>query len=368
METKRIQNINQSLQSINQFFALQNHEYVSIINNDLQQVSHLNYSYLNLTECLQSTSDSYELFSVCKNEKVFYWLTFNLEPFRNIVKLQVLQILGKISNITKISSILDQKFILASLKGNIQQLYWFNQTYDILQYIGFEEKKQMYCQDFSITQLPQTNEENKKKLILIINLQGNLVNFFDMQIQNNTQKIQILEQFGCSSVIKYNELVISNGVVLISSIPTYSNLPTMNNSIYQNGILMIQFQQNNGYIVGCYYLDNLREHNLSLPYVMQGSFYTSSNQYAMIMNQYYLEMEERKRKIRKFKQCLTENIEKLKELDYISQQIQHFEYYVNSILKNIKHIKNKLCYNRQIKKLIFIKQKSKLNRCLMIFH
>ncbi|CAD8107932.1 unnamed protein product [Paramecium sonneborni] len=55
-----------------------------------------------------------------------------------------------------------------------------------------------------------------------------------------------------------------------------------------------------------------------------------------------LEMEERKRKIRKFKQCLTENIEKLKELDYISQQILHFEDYVNSILKNIKHIKSEI--------------------------
>ncbi|CAK94677.1 unnamed protein product (macronuclear) [Paramecium tetraurelia] len=60
-----------------------------------------------------------------------------------------------------------------------------------------------------------------------------------------------------------------------------------------------------------------------------------------------LEMEERKRKIRKFKQCLTENIEKLKEFDAITQQLLCFEDCLTQILKNIKQIKSEI--SEQIK-------------------
>ncbi|CAD8096648.1 unnamed protein product [Paramecium primaurelia] len=88
-----------------------------------------------------------------------------------------------------------------------------------------------------------------------------------------------------------------------------------------------------------------------------------------------LEMEERKRKIRKFKQCLTENIEKLKELDSISQQILSFEGCLHSILKKIKLLKykiysiiikvkyqNNLSCNKQIKKIIFFNQMDQQNK------
>lgn len=50
-------------------------------------------------------------------------------------------------------------------------------------------------------------------------------------------------------------------------------------------------------------------------------------------------MEERKRKIRKFKQYITENIEKLHELESLNFHILHFEDSLNQILKNIKIIK-----------------------------
>ncbi|CAD8175671.1 unnamed protein product [Paramecium pentaurelia] len=85
-----------------------------------------------------------------------------------------------------------------------------------------------------------------------------------------------------------------------------------------------------------------------------------------------LEMEERKRKIRKFKQCLTENIEKLKELDSISQQILSFEDCLNSILKKIKIIKSEIQEQFKLQQInqkkIFIKQRNQQNKCQKIFN
>ncbi|CAD8183595.1 unnamed protein product [Paramecium pentaurelia] len=81
---------------------------------------------------------------------------------------------------------------------------------------------------------------------------------------------------------------------VIKTLPNYGNSDNLGNSVYQNGVLMQQFklkeQQNNEnkYIVGTYYLNNLAENiDVTIPILMYGSFKTLSNQYGMIVNKKY---------------------------------------------------------------------------------
>ncbi|CAD8070488.1 unnamed protein product [Paramecium sonneborni] len=313
----------------NQFFALQNNYLIQIINSNLKYQSYYDYSNLNLDECLQSTSYSYDLYSVCQNSSSQYWLTFTLSTSGNICQPQLIVFPKTINQIYQISSIQGQIFILGNytIEPNYNpndhrlfqnnSLFWFNQLKNNFQIISDN------CIEFSIVQLPTSNQEQIQTImILFIDLYQQLINFImtvdgnynyssniqfeDLYYEQGLQEIQILETIGrqitylmtdnsgVSFLLKFycyldvfKKQIIQSKSYLIQSIPNYGNLQTTLNYIYQNGIFIQQFYNNNYYIVGAYNLTNLGELNLNEPYLMQVSFNLYSEEYAVIVDQLY---------------------------------------------------------------------------------
>ncbi|CAD8117473.1 unnamed protein product [Paramecium primaurelia] len=307
----------------NEFFALQNNFYLQIVNIDLNNLSKINYSYLNFSTCLQSTSYIYQLYSICENNTAQYLLNFTLNSSGTIIQLETTQLPQRV-NITKISSVLNQIFILS----NQQEFYWLNQSNNTLQM-----KIISSCQDYSIALIPKVNEDIQQDKIIIfyyndyfvyykimviqdqrinfykqINVYINFCDISQLCYQHQIQYFQILilQIYSHRAIILLNDIYFSyiiylriekfslqsqsnqNGTI-IGTIPNYGSLQISANSFYQDGVLMQQFTQNNlsQFIVGVYYLNSLLDKNLMQPILMQGSFNTTNPNYAMIINKNY---------------------------------------------------------------------------------
>ncbi|CAD8121196.1 unnamed protein product [Paramecium sonneborni] len=309
----------------NEFFALQNNFQIQAVNSQLQNLSNFfSYSNLNLSECLQSTSCNYTLYSICQNDNAQYLLNFTFNFQGIIVNSSTTSLPQNFQNIAKINTLLYQIFILGSQVNYQQQLYWFNQSDSSLIEISDPNSE---CQDFSIAQIATTiNAINLDQTIIIFYIeQGNkfqLILLKQMLVQSNSitlessflaksyncenqncsfppSHVQILSTFYNRAIIilsDYNNNQMSqiidfrikqNQSLLINTIPYYGNFNNTGYSFYKNGVLMQQFSSNEINIVGAYYLnDNLYE-NLFEPILMQGSFNITTNNYAMIVNQQY---------------------------------------------------------------------------------
>ncbi|CAD8119129.1 unnamed protein product [Paramecium sonneborni] len=306
----------------NQFFALQNNSFIQTVNSDLTNKFNFNYSYLNLSECLHSTSYIYSLYTICQNNQSQYLLNFQLNFEGDIVNLNITQLPQTFYYIYKIRSILNQIFILGSLEFQQQQLYWLNQFNNTLQSIS------NLINDFSIGQIQQSEFSKSQQIIIFyitysvsytimtIDEQGvNLLNPVYVNIvfcyqdlscyyySSQLNYVLILEIYSNYAIIFvsniYQGYVVqlkfslqntksSNGI-FVGSIPNYSNLNNTGYSFYQNEVLMQQFTQGNQnqFIVGVYYFNNIKDENLSEPTLMQGSFNTTMYAYAMIVESKY---------------------------------------------------------------------------------
>ncbi|CAD8204851.1 unnamed protein product [Paramecium pentaurelia] len=304
----------------NEFFALQNNFYLQIVNIDLNNLSNINYSYLNFSTCLQSTSYIYQLYSICENNTAQYLLNFTLNSSGTIIQLETTQLPQRV-NITKISSVLNQIFILSKQQESQDSiLYWLNQSNNTLQMNSISS-----CQDYSIALIPKVNEDIQQDKIIIFYYYNNyfikeqivinrliitlifaIYRNYAINIKYNIFKFQFYKYILTELLYFLNDIYFSyiiylriekfslysqsnqNGTI-IGTIPNYGSLQISANSFYQDGVLMQQFTQNNlsQFIVGVYYLNSLLDKNLMQPILMQGSFNTTNPNYAMIINKNY---------------------------------------------------------------------------------
>ncbi|CAD8062881.1 unnamed protein product [Paramecium primaurelia] len=320
----------------NEYFALQSNSSIQTLSSDLRYLFYFNYTNLTFSQCLQSTSYIYQLYSICQNSTSQYLLNFTLDSQGFILNLNTIQLPQTFQKISKMSSILNQIFILGTFTQIIQsqQLYWFNQSNNNFYQIS---NSSGLCQDFSIAQIVTTISaiQQYQQLIVFYIQIGELIqnlSFKYISIQNNQVKIQkrnfvasylCYQQNNCKLILPsfvlimqtYNNRVIillSNFAnqdiseiiefrlqqnifyfVIIGTIPNYGNLTNTGNNFYKNGVLMQQFQSNTVNIVGVYYLNNnnylnnLLNGDILKPILMLGSFTATNNSYAMIVNQEY---------------------------------------------------------------------------------
>ncbi|CAD8111334.1 unnamed protein product [Paramecium sonneborni] len=310
----------------NEIFALQNISYIQTVNSDLTPQFSLDYSYLNLSVCDQSTSSNYTLYSICYNDTQFYLLNFTLSQQGNITNLNIIKMPQNFTSFYQMSSILNQFFIVGQEDSKIMYLYWLNQSSNTFQNISNG------CQGFSIKQLKQnTFEDIQSQQILIYYVYMSQVNYTIMTIDDQGIKLQnsvTVQLYYCnqqSICFKDNqqqyfgiliiEIELNSVIILVSNInfscivitriikskfknqntqvgriyrtiPKYGPYRNTLNSFYQNGVLMQQFSSKNLYYfnIGVYYLNNLLDENLLEPILMQGLIY-SKNSYAMVVNQ-----------------------------------------------------------------------------------
>ncbi|CAD8211587.1 unnamed protein product [Paramecium octaurelia] len=312
----------------NQFFALQNNETIQILNGDLTILSNFSYSYLNFNECLISTSNQNNLYSICYNDISQYWLTFTLNTSGIVSKFNHIQFNQTFQKIQKISCLLDQIFILAMLNNKSQELYWINSFNSSLQQLSVYKNNKSMCQDFDIGLLQSNSFDFQSNTIILFMTNGFQLYYQMMFVSVNSIQLSSIvsyqlqicnQQFGCFLVseIIYNLLIlqteghniiliVSNSnlsfiikirvimeqilgsPVLASVIQTIPNYNLINDGyiVYSEGILMQQFQYFfNDYFVGIYQLANLAElQNPFEPILMLGQFNTTSVQKAMIVN------------------------------------------------------------------------------------
>ncbi|CAK92264.1 unnamed protein product (macronuclear) [Paramecium tetraurelia] len=316
----------------NECFALQNNSYIQTVNSDLTQVSSLSYSNLNFTQCLNSASNDYSLYSICGNSTQQYLLNFTLNCEANILLSETLQLSQMFYSISKVNTISNQIFILGTLQNSSQQqfLYWFNQSKQSSQIISGDKS---YCQDFSIALIDTTisaiKYQQSQIIIFYIEQYYNhqILLYQLMLVQNNselkkgesvmTKKCDKSSYNNCTELIPSYVLIMKTSynlaIILLSNfdmyqiseiinvrlagdesqfgisktIPNYGNQNNSGNSFYQNGVLTQQFQYNNIYIVGFYYLNNDQDVILMEAILTQGSFNTTISNYAIIVNKQY---------------------------------------------------------------------------------
>ncbi|CAK79298.1 unnamed protein product (macronuclear) [Paramecium tetraurelia] len=312
----------------NQFLALQNNETIQILNGELTILSNFSYSYLNFIECLISTSNKNNLYSICYNDTSQYWLTFTLNTSGIVSKFDLIQFNQTFSKIQKIGCLLDQIFILAMFNNKGQELYLFNSFNSSLQQLSVYKNNKSMCQDFDIGILQSNSLDFQSNTIILFMTNGFQLYYQMMFVSANaielssivSYQLQICnQQFGCflATQIIFNLLILQtegHNVILIASnsnisfiikirvlieqilgspalasviqtIPNY-NLNNDGYIIYSDGILMQQFQYFfNEYFVGIYYLDNLAQlQDPFEPILMLGQLNTTSVQKAMIVN------------------------------------------------------------------------------------
>ncbi|CAD8214106.1 unnamed protein product [Paramecium octaurelia] len=314
----------------NQFFALQNNFFIQTFNNTLKFVMVVNYSNLNQIICLKSTSSNYTLYSICQNSTSQYLLNFTFDQDNKVELSNTIQLFQQFQSISKMSTILNQIFILGSFNNEQQSLYWFNQSSNMFQSLSY-----FPCTDFSLSQMQliKGNQLNSVIIFYIFNQQPSykimsiknekikfynevfvqidicqkqqtcqamFMNYTSVLIISSTNKFLLFivsdtqysyissTKINLEEILKiHNQKKIQQKAILIRTIPNYGNLINTGNSFYQNGILAQQFQYSNQnqYIVGIYSLNNLLNENLIEPILMQGSFITSISDYAIIFDQ-----------------------------------------------------------------------------------
>ncbi|CAD8189805.1 unnamed protein product [Paramecium octaurelia] len=311
----------------NECFALQNNSYIQMVNTNLNNLSNLSYSNLKLSLCLNSTSQNYTLYSICQNQTSQYLLNFTLNCDNKIEMINIQQFPFKFQNISKMSVILNQIFILGTFKQSFQQLYWFN--FDLVELTGPYHQSD----DFSIAKIPQMIYDGQSQKIIVFYTMNFQIHYIVLSIGNSTIQSQgvveiefcnqkqicsplpnfyilvlIMQTYYQSVTILVSDTYFSYIVVVrleqfklynkndftkgraIRSIPNYGNLTNTGNSFYLNGVLTQQFQlnykNNSHFIVGVYYF-NLFDENFIQPILMQSSFETSIKDYAIIIDQQY---------------------------------------------------------------------------------
>ncbi|CAD8182483.1 unnamed protein product [Paramecium octaurelia] len=314
----------------NECFALQNNSYIQTFNCDFTSISNLSYSYLNFNQCLKSVSDGYSLYSICENSTSQYLLNFTLNCEGNIILNETTKLPILFQNLSKINTLLNQIFILGRLQNSSQQqLYWFNQTKNSL--LEIDRQKHGICQDFSIALVPNKLQNDQLQQISVLYTQSFLVYNRMMVINDSVIEIGSITyidiQFAClceyflPTQIQYIMVLILQAqpnilMILVSNIylsfivevrlrayqelnqnyyngiglrttPNFGYLNNTGNFLYQNRVLMQQFTQNNAYINGVYYLNDLFDDNLKVPILMQGSFNATISDYVMILNEQY---------------------------------------------------------------------------------
>ncbi|CAD8062849.1 unnamed protein product [Paramecium primaurelia] len=320
----------------NEFFALQNNSYIQTLSSDLKYLFNFDYKNLSFSQCINSTSYIYSLYSICENSTSQYLLNFTLNISGNIVNINTTQLPQTFQMIFKISSILNQLFILGTFNQieQPQQLYWFNQYNNTFYLISDSNSS---CQDFSVAQIVtkntliqisqqliifyiQLSKKVQSLLLKQVSIKNNLIHIQNSQFvksshfqnQNNFPEILpsfvlIMQAYKNRAIFllsNFNNQTISEIVesrfhqnesynVIIGTIPNYGNLTNTGHSFYKNGVLMQQFYSNTVNIVGVYYLNNnnylnnLLNEDILEPILMQGSFNTTNVNYAMIVNLQY---------------------------------------------------------------------------------
>ncbi|CAK92236.1 unnamed protein product (macronuclear) [Paramecium tetraurelia] len=314
----------------NECFALQNNSFIQTVNSDLTYLSNLSYSNLNFTQCLNSVSNGYTLYSICENRTSQYLLNFTINCQGNMTLNETKKLPKMFQNISKINTIINQIFILGALQNSQQQqLYWLNQSNNNL--LELDKQNRGVCQDFSIALIPNRFQNDQLQQISVLYIQRFIVYSRMMVINDSVIEIGSITfidiQFACfceyflPTEIQYNMVLILQAqpnilMILVSdiyfsfivevrlrsyqefnqnyyygiglrTIPNFGNLNNTGNSFYQNRVLMQQFAQNNAYINGVYFLNNLFNDNLKVPILMQGSFNSTISEYAMILSQQY---------------------------------------------------------------------------------
>ncbi|CAD8117539.1 unnamed protein product [Paramecium primaurelia] len=294
----------------NKFFILQNNSAIRIVNQYFEFLQSYDYSNLNFTECLKSTSYNLSLSSICQNDTAQYWLSIYFDSNGIVINRSLLQIAYKFTYISKISNIAALNFILGSYNQNSQNLYLLNPLNNSIQLLISD------CQDFSVSLYNSSLDMNQSNLVIIIYIsnyydvfyqylyfnkysitQSNfLVLFSDNLLYAQILILQIIDKqifflitstegFGYLLFYKLfqNQLSFQD---LITTIPAYVNddIVLVPNFVYSNGFLLQQFKQGNTYIIGVYYITDLLINNLEEPILMLGQLNSTSSGYALITN------------------------------------------------------------------------------------
>ncbi|CAD8114073.1 unnamed protein product [Paramecium sonneborni] len=303
----------------NQLLILQNNNQIQVLNQYLEFLSQYDYSNLNFIECLKSTSSSLTLSSICQNKSAQYWISISFDNEGNVIEFNLSAIPSRFINISKINNILNLNFILGSQVQFKQNLYLFNiqnnsieLLYDI-DYIG-----DFNCQDFSVALFNFAKDFNKQNKIIILYIidsqpysQYLYINEDSIIIQPIQEILWIYDsvfflQVLILEIIKNKLFVLLTNIEgfgqlyvfrlsmtnlnlqiqdVLTSIPLYGNFQLISNSIYQNGLLLQQFQQGNSYLIGVYQMSDFLDQSYNIPILMLGSQQTTSLEYALIVNQ-----------------------------------------------------------------------------------
>ncbi|CAD8100390.1 unnamed protein product [Paramecium sonneborni] len=315
----------------NQFYVLQNNINIMISNWLIESTSikYFDYSYLNFSECIKTTSTYYQLNSICKNSSNQYWLTIILDNQGNVYFMECTIFPIVFQTIYKMVQFQNYLFISGSQQNQSSLLYIFfivnniviknmnnslYQNYSIQQYDVAQFKDQpnnnynVFAVIFIAENMPLysiiTFNEN---IILSINCNYLFIDVFNQKISvinNQLNQIFIVEVksnqikllFVCNSFasiflsLSYNKQLASISIKeILATISTYGQLQITQNIIYQEGILMQQFQlPNQSYVLGVYNLSQIQFDNLDTPILMfEGQSNISMPSYSMIINKLY---------------------------------------------------------------------------------
>ncbi|CAD8203650.1 unnamed protein product [Paramecium pentaurelia] len=296
----------------NKFFILQNNSVIRIVNQYFEFLQSYDYSNLNFTECLKSTSYNLSLSSICQNDTAQYWLTIYFDSNGSVINTCLLQIPYKFTYIKKISNIAFLNFILGSYNQHSQHFYLLNPFNNSIQLISSD------CQDFSVSLYNSSLDMNQSFLVIILYISQNrvycqqlnfikylitsgqfaffkflhnipLVQILILQIRDKQIFFLITSIEGVGYLLVYKlfsklyELHPSNFITTITAY-THNNTVLVPNSVYSNGFLLQQFKQGNTYIIGVYYIPDLLINNLEEPILMLGQLNSKSPEYALITN------------------------------------------------------------------------------------
>ncbi|CAD8159219.1 unnamed protein product [Paramecium pentaurelia] len=301
----------------NQFFVLQNSKQIQIVDQFFEYLQLHNYSNLNFTDCLKSTSYNLTLSSICQNDTAQYWLSISFDSNGIVIDMNSFSIPNRFTNVSKINNIANLNFILGtydSYYSNLYgKLYLFNSSNSSMQ--------QLYdynfsCQDFSVALYNLNSDINEENLVIIlyiidylafsqyIFIRNNSISFQEpsalMWIYNNIFGVQIqilqiindelfmlitsIEGVGQFLVYSLKQYLFERVRYIITSIPAYGDLKPNTISIYSNGYLLQQFKKGYNYIIGVYQISKLLNNNLEEPILMLESINSTSLEYALISN------------------------------------------------------------------------------------
>ncbi|CAD8110409.1 unnamed protein product [Paramecium primaurelia] len=291
--------------------------YLRIVNQYFLFLNFYNYSDLNFTECLKSTSYNLSLSSICQNDTAQYWLTIYFDSNGSVIKTSLLQIPYKFTYISKISNIDTLNFILGSYNYHYEKLYLLNPLNNTMQQLDYQNHDEITI-DFSVALFNSGLDMNQSNLVIILYISYNEIysqqlnfnkysitledlNFLDflhythfvqiliLQIRDKQIFFLVTSIEGVGYLLVYKlfsksfELHPSNVITTITAY-TYNNTVLVPNSVYSNGFLLQQFKQGNTYIIGVYYIPNLLINNLEEPILMLGQLNSTSSEYALITN------------------------------------------------------------------------------------